>query len=583
MKTSYRSILRTLGSLRLAVVILGSLAVVLAGATIYESVYGTQAAQQDIYGATWFAALLVLLAVNVAAATLLRWPWRLRHVGFVVTHAGILVILGGCLMSNQLGTIGRLVLVEGGSDNRVVLDDWVIRAAADEAQADAAEMAVGRPPRPGRTAAIDVAGRSHHVQVLRYIPDAEVRQQVVEGGPGDPAGVLVEVQAAGQSWPQWLLVDDPGPWSVRMPGFTLAAASAYTPAESTGGKGTIVAAVDGRRFRIDVAEALAGPVAVAGGEMTVRVSEYFEHARVQGRQLREDPTAPSNPVVVLEVTQGDVTETRHVFAQFGDIRAMHGAQTKIPVDLTLEHPRAATEITLVPGPDGWILYEQDGGELVQQSPMRPDEPVALGKMPMTLVLRQVLPRARTTSVVIPRQSNQGDPQPAVQVEVTGGDRPERTWLLWGRPEAVGDGGLRLVLQAREVALPFEVRLEAFEIEQYPGTARPAMFRSTVTVLDPQGSAEPVHAKIEMNRPLAYGGWSFFQNSYTTAGGRQVSILAASKDPGKWVVFLGSALLVLGTVILALQRLVPRSGRRGGGDRAPAFCGSQAARQPEAIC
>jgi len=61
------------------------------------------------------------------------------------------------------------------------------------------------------------------------------------------------------------------------------------------------------------------------------------------------------------------------------------------------------------------------------------------------------------------------------------------------------------------ALPFTVRLDSFEIDTYQGTQRPAMFRSRVTVIDPVAGTFP--AVIEMNRPLAHRGYSFFQSSY----------------------------------------------------------------------
>jgi cytochrome c-type biogenesis protein CcsB len=102
-------------------------------------------------------------------------------------------------------------------------------------------------------------------------------------------------------------------------------------------------------------------------------------------------------------------------------------------------------------------------------------------------------------------------------------------------------------------LPFRVRLDAFEIDVYPGTQRPAMFRSRVVVLDPESGERP--AVIEMNRPLAHGGFSFFQSSYQIQGERRMTILAVSRDPGEGVVFLGYALLVAGMIWVFATRLV----------------------------
>jgi ABC-type transport system involved in cytochrome c biogenesis permease subunit len=114
-------------------------------------------------------------------------------------------------------------------------------------------------------------------------------------------------------------------------------------------------------------------------------------------------------------------------------------------------------------------------------------------------------------------------------------------------QGTGDG------RTTEVALPFRLRLDAFEIDTYPGTRRPAMFRSRVTVLDP-ARGRTVPGVIQMNRPLAYGGFRFFQSSYRTEDGREMSVLSAARDPGQPVVFVGYALLVGGMIVVFGTRL-----------------------------
>ncbi|HET9951319.1 MAG TPA: cytochrome c biogenesis protein CcsA [Candidatus Eisenbacteria bacterium] len=104
----------------------------------------------------------------------------------------------------------------------------------------------------------------------------------------------------------------------------------------------------------------------------------------------------------------------------------------------------------------------------------------------------------------------------------------------------------------DYAIPFSVRLDAFEMDLYPGTQRPAMFRSRVTVRDAAGAEHP--AVIEMNRPLSFGGYSFFQSSYDMHDGREMSILSVSKDPGQPIVFVGYTLLVLGMLIVLVTRI-----------------------------
>ncbi len=106
------------------------------------------------------------------------------------------------------------------------------------------------------------------------------------------------------------------------------------------------------------------------------------------------------------------------------------------------------------------------------------------------------------------------------------------------------------------SLPFAVRLDAFEIDYYEGTRRPAQFRSRVTVED-RASGRDTPAVIEMNRELAYGGYNLFQSSYRETPGRDQTILSVSKDPGEPIVFLGYYGLVAGMIVVLSIRIGDR--------------------------
>ena len=111
-----------LASLPLAVALLAVLVVVLVWATLLESRYGMAAAHFGVYDTDWFLALGTLLAINVFCAMSIRFPWRRRQTGFVVTHAGILFLLAGCLISRMGGIEAQLPVYEGQAANRAYLD-----------------------------------------------------------------------------------------------------------------------------------------------------------------------------------------------------------------------------------------------------------------------------------------------------------------------------------------------------------------------------------------------------------------------------------------------------------------------------
>ncbi len=92
-----------LGSLNLAVFLLITIAGAIAFATVMESKFDTAVAAYYIYDAVWFDFWLMALALNLLCAAFTRWPWQRRHVGFVVTHAGIILMLLGAVIGKSAG------------------------------------------------------------------------------------------------------------------------------------------------------------------------------------------------------------------------------------------------------------------------------------------------------------------------------------------------------------------------------------------------------------------------------------------------------------------------------------------------
>ena len=92
-----------LGSLNLAVVLIITIAGAIAFATIMESKFDTAVARYYIYNAAWFNVWLLALALNLLCAAFTRWPWQRKHLGFVVTHAGIILLLTGAVIGKTLG------------------------------------------------------------------------------------------------------------------------------------------------------------------------------------------------------------------------------------------------------------------------------------------------------------------------------------------------------------------------------------------------------------------------------------------------------------------------------------------------
>ena len=100
-------------------------------------------------------------------------------------------------------------------------------------------------------------------------------------------------------------------------------------------------------------------------------------------------------------------------------------------------------------------------------------------------------------------------------------------------------------------LPFEIKLNDFIAERYPGTEKSyASFESKVTVLDPQ--EEDFDFRIYMNNILDHRGYKFFQASFDPD--EKGTILSVNHDYwGTWFTYLGYYLLYFGLMAILLSK------------------------------
>ncbi|GIL17818.1 MAG: hypothetical protein BroJett040_15690 [Oligoflexia bacterium] len=112
-------ILKFFASLKLAVMIIAALAILIAVGTIIESKYDATAAAKLVYKTFWMYAVMGMLAINLTAVMVDRWPWKPRHVPFLLAHIGILILLLGSLITQRFGLDGNMVIKVGGQSRFV--------------------------------------------------------------------------------------------------------------------------------------------------------------------------------------------------------------------------------------------------------------------------------------------------------------------------------------------------------------------------------------------------------------------------------------------------------------------------------
>ncbi len=106
-------VFRFFASTPLAIVLIVVISVVLVWGTVLGARTSLRVALHSVYGGIWFQGLLGLLALNLLCCTLRALPYRLSHLGFLVTHLSLLLVYAGAVLTINFGAQGTVVIVEG--------------------------------------------------------------------------------------------------------------------------------------------------------------------------------------------------------------------------------------------------------------------------------------------------------------------------------------------------------------------------------------------------------------------------------------------------------------------------------------
>jgi|GEM_PF-1295239 len=111
-----------LGSLPFAIGLIAVTAIMVILGTVLES-WGSShlLAARWIYEHPFFSFLLSLFFINILFSTLRRWPFKIRHIPFLMTHLGLLMMIGGTMIKHRLGLQGELTVWEGSGNQHVLL------------------------------------------------------------------------------------------------------------------------------------------------------------------------------------------------------------------------------------------------------------------------------------------------------------------------------------------------------------------------------------------------------------------------------------------------------------------------------
>lgn len=132
--------------------------------------------------------------------------------------------------------------------------------------------------------------------------------------------------------------------------------------------------------------------------------------------------------------------------------------------------------------------------------------------------------------------------------LSAGGRDLGRFLLYGADAVpaevqINGSAYQVSLRRKRYPLPLTVRLLDFRKEHHPNSDIARSYSSTVELTTPGGLRG---ARIEMNKPLRYRGFTLYQASFTeTQDGKQASTFAVVKNYGRLLPYVASVLTFMG--------------------------------------
>jgi hypothetical protein len=434
-------------SIELAVFVLLSLSVVLAVGTVVESKYGMQISQEIVYRSFWTQGLLWLLLVNVTTVALSRLPWKRHHVGFLITHLGIIILLLGSFITQRFGIDASMPVGIGESARTLRMEENYLNVfKAIEGQSynlALSERLHWNILRPLKGVKQWILSDQEKLSVLQYYPKA-LRDIALEKKP-----------------------------------------------EGSG--------VPGMQFRIKGSRA-----------------DMVEYLFLQSPSSSTKDLGPAQVKIVAELPKPSKVEKPTLYVV--------STKSKPLPSLFVAMPNVPNKLL--------ALGVAEIGKLIP-----------LGWMDFAFQLEQYSNSAAPT--VTYRSLSQDQTPPlgtfaveAIEVEMRG----QKHWLEVGASAQVASQGALYYIQfvRRTIDIGFELFLKDFKVGYYPGTNRAMTYSSLVKVGDEE-------VLIAMNEPMYKNGYTFYQSSFDNdeSGKPVLSVFSVNFDPGRWIKYLGSLMIVLG--------------------------------------
>jgi hypothetical protein len=513
----YKKVEFFFGNLKFAVVIISLFAIYLGYGTFMESYHGTEYANRLVYKSFPFMAIQFGMFLSIFFATLIRLPPKKHLYGFYVIHAGLIILFLGSWVTYQSGVDGTVTLAPNLPNREIQINEDELKI---QFPAKGREVSVNMPFVAGPK---NLDLEYERIKLKTFLPFAEDKLEWIP----------IKIQEGGQSSSRYRLYNENfgefitltlhplsdfnntlklGLLNVHYMPDTLAPCfSADNPEGLIVWNGQTQDCLAPQKKHIKKSQGLGG-------------KERFE-VEFDGKVLSFLPSMSPLPLnEKMELNENSqyrifskklFENSPHLFvfgkeAAYFDKEAKRWIARPIEVNGEIELPWMGFKLRL-------LEHREDAYPTLSPQYVKP-----------------VQDNGRTIV---------GDMK-AVQVEING----QSFWVKSNDPIAFNQNGERITfrLGKKSIILPYELVLDSFKMDTDPGTNNPASFESFVTLFKGNEGSSKHH--IYMNNPLKHENFTFYQASYfQTQQGPYGSVLSVNFDPGRFWKYLGSLLLVLGSI------------------------------------
>jgi hypothetical protein len=513
----YKKVELFFGNMKFAVFIIMVFAVTLGYGTFMESYHGTEYANRLIYKSLPFMGIQFLMFLSILFATLIRLPPKKHLYGFYVIHAGLITIFLGSYITYHSGVDGTLTLAPNLPTRQIDLSDDEFRI---EFPSRGKQVSVAL---PYVSSTKDLKMDYEGIKLQRFVPFAENELQWLPVKVQNQRHTSGRYRIANQNFGEFITLSlhpdsdfnntiQMGLLNVHYMPSTLA----HCFGKNTPDGLIVWSGEDGECISPESGEIRKKKLLTGKNVAQVEFKNQKILFMPELSPLPLNESLEMNESSPFRIFAKKLFEkSPHLFV-FGKSVAFFDKETQKWVEKSFEK-------------NGQVELPWMGFKLTLLEHREDAYP--------TMAPVAVTPVQENSQVI------KGTIK-AVEVSVDG----QTFWVRSGEPVSFTrkDEKVQFELTKKTLTLPYELVLDQFKMDTDPGTATPASFESFVTLFKGTAGSEKHH--IFMNNPLKHQNFTFYQASYfQTQQGPFGSVLSVNFDPGRFWKYLGSFLLVFGSI------------------------------------